>query len=267
MDCNLVQDKLYEYIYNELDENTLLIIKSHIENCPGCEMEYMDLKKLLIEDIPKLISLKDTIKVPPELEFKVRSLIKPKLKFNFARYAVAACILLALVAATPALAYYIIQSTPLDKYVELQSGIIVDFEEGRGQLVQKSSTMQGITLTVDGIIPKKDRSTILFTIKAPKEGNINYGMPDLGHNVITVQDQFGISYRMQSSAITVKSVNEDGEAKCILDVSPIGFWAYKLNVRVTAIELGHYDTKMEKIKNVYGNWNVSFYVNKSDGKR
>lgn len=108
--------------------------------------------------------------------------------------------------------------------------------------------------------------TILFTIKVPKEKNINYGMPLTGINELTVTDQFGFKYRVGGGSLTVKSVNEDGEAKCIFDVEPIKFWAYKLNVRVTSLELGYYDGKNtpEQVKNAYGNWNVSFYIDRSN---
>lgn len=264
MECSLVSDKLYEFIYGELDERTSSEIEKHIENCTNCRHEYMELKKLLVDDMKYLVNLKESIKTPEGLPLKIRSSMRPGFRFNFVKYAAAACLLLALTFTTPVLAYYIIQSTPLEKYIELDSGIIVDFEEGQGQLVQKSSTMNNITMTVDGIIPKKDRTTILFTIKVPKDTAVNYGMPLSGLNVITVTDQFGITYRMTGGAATVKSVNEDGEAKCIYDVDPLGFWAYKLNIRMTAIELGYFDGNefSSTSKNSYGNWNISFYLKK-----
>lgn len=265
MECSMVSDKIYEYIYKELDEETTFEIKNHLENCSKCHSEYIELKKLLIDNMSDLIDLKYNIKTPEDLPFKIRSSIKPNIRLNFIKYAAAACILFTLIFTTPVLAYYIIQSTPLEKYLDLDKGIIVNFEEGKGQLVQKSSTMNDITLTVDGIIPRKDRTTILFTIKVPKSIKVNYGIPVVGTNELTVMDQFGIKYRMKGGAVTVKSVNQDGEAKCIYDVEPLNFWAYKLNIRVTAIELGYFNEKelsSEKIKNAYGNWNIKLYINR-----
>jgi len=264
MECSQVADKLYEYIYGELNEDNAAIIKDHLNSCSKCMNEYMELKKLLIDQMEPLKKLKNSIEVPEDLSFKVRSRLKYKFKFNFSKYALAACIIFSLIFASPVLAYYIIDFTPLERYIELDRGIIVDFEEGRGQLIEKSSTMQGITLTVDGIIPKKDRTSILFTVKVPKGDGINYGMPAEGLGAITVTDQFGTKYRFQGGSLTLKSVNEDGEARCIYDMEPLKFWSYKLNIRVTAIELGFYDeiSYGKKVKNAYGNWNVSFYIDR-----
>lgn len=151
MDCNLVSNNLYEYIYGELDEKTADDIRIHLEKCSECNSEYIELKKLLLGDMSELINLKESIDIPEDLSFKIRSSTRPKLRADIIRYTAAACILFSLIFTTPVLAYYIIQSTPLNKYVDLDSNIIVNFEEGRGQLVQKSSTINGITLTVDGI--------------------------------------------------------------------------------------------------------------------
>jgi len=270
MECSVVEDKLYEYIYGELNDIAAYEIEEHLSSCGKCRIEYQELKKLLIDDMTELIELKEKIEVPQNLSYKIKSSISRKPRPSFIKYAIAACIVFSLIFTTPVLAYYIIQSTPLDKYMDLDKGVIVDFEEGQGQLVQKSSTMSNVTLTVDGIIRKSDKTTILFTLKVPKDQYINYGVPvSSGFNIVTAKDQFGKIYRMKGASLTVKSVNEDGEAKCIYDVEPIYFWAYKLDIRVTAIELGQYSdsTSMEKVKNIYGNWNVSFYVNRSSSGR
>jgi hypothetical protein len=166
------------------------------------------------------------------------------------------------------LAYYVTQLPPINKYIDLDSNILVDFDEGKGQLVQKSSTMKNITFTVDGIIPKKDKTTILFTVKVPKDSSFNYAMPESGLNAMAVYDQFGTKYQISGGAMTVKSVNEDGEVKCIFDVEPLHFWSYKLDIRVTAMELGIYNgSDMKHVKNTYGNWNVNFYIDRSSNWR
>jgi hypothetical protein len=262
-----VSDKIYEYIYGELDKDASEQIEKHLGGCAVCRNKYIELKKLLIDDMAALNEVKNKIEVPPGLNLKIRRSIQPRRRWNFAKYTIAACIALTLLFTTPVLAYYIIQSTPLDKYVELDSGVTVDFEEGKGQLIQKSSTVHDITMTVDGMIRRKDRTTMLLTIKVPKDEQINYGVPLDGFNSLTVEDQFGVKYQPKGSVGTLKSVNEDGEAKFIYDIEPIGFWAYKLNLRITAIELGKYNDKssIDIVKNSYGSWNVNFYVNRSRG--
>lgn len=269
MECSHVTDKLYEYIYDELDDIQKVRIEEHLKNCTSCSGSYLKLKKLLVDDAEGLIKLRDNIAPPCDLNSRIEAMIKPKAHMKYVKYIAAACILLMLTFSTPVLAYYVMQMPPIDKYVDLDNSIIVDFDEGRGQLVQKSCTMNNITFTVDGIIRKKDTTSILFTIKVPKDKNINYGIPEDSFDVVTVTDQFGTRYRSTGSSLTVKSVNEDGEAKCIYDITPLKFWSYKLHIRMTAIELGYYEENktIDKVKNVYGNWNVSFYINRSNSWR
>jgi hypothetical protein len=138
-------------------------------------------------------------------------------------------------------------------------------------MIEKSSTMKDITFTVDAIINKKDSTLILFTVKLPVDQGINYAMPSFGIDSIMVQDVLGIKYRHMSSGMTLRSVNEDGEIKGILNVEPLKFYVSSLTVRITAMEVGNmtvdkkdneieYDVK--KKKNIYGKWQVKFGVHK-----
>lgn len=46
MDCKMVQQKIYSFIYGESSEHELRKIKEHLERCGDCSKEYA-----LIEDI------------------------------------------------------------------------------------------------------------------------------------------------------------------------------------------------------------------------
>lgn len=183
-----------------------------------------------------------------------------------------------LLTTAPAAAYYINQNSLLEKYKDIDPQIVKEFENKEGQLIGKSSTIKDITLTVDGIINEEHRTAILFTTKLPKQNDINYAMPVMSLNVITIQDQFGKKYRSDGASWTLRTANEDGEVKGVMYIEPLEPWAVRLNIRVTAMEIGKLavenvsvdkednnlqgsrEYKADKYKNVYGSWKVSFYV-------
>ena len=74
--------------------------------------------------------------------------------------------------------------------------------------------------------------------------------------------------------------NEDGETTAYMDFEPLSPTAFKLTIRITALETGKlvpmtakemvsedyykkFPYNMRKEKNVYGKWQASFYVDKS----
>jgi hypothetical protein len=273
MECKNIAENLYEYIYEELDENTCNEIRKHLEGCENCHSEYEEVKQLLINDARTLFKLKESIEIPIDLTGKVRSSIQTRIKSNRIKYIIAVCLVFMFLYTAPVFAYYAVQIFPFEKYINfLDKDMIKDFKEGRGQVIGKSSTMNGATFTVDGMIKRGSNYNIIFTIKVPKTNEYNYGMPPGGFNIITVQDQTGKKYRVGSASGTSERALDEGEFQYIFEVDePISFWSFKLNVRITAIELGYTNENenryFEKYKNIYGNWNVSFYINRSLNQR
>lgn len=274
--CDEVRELLYEYIYGELEEEKKIAVQEHMKNCSNCEKEYDELKVLLIDDMKAFSEAKDNISMPSDLPLKVKNKLFGTPIIRYSRFAAAACFLVFLFYAVPVVAYYAIENTALSKYIIFDKGLIQDMEKGRIQLVDKSATLKDITLRVDGIIKKSDRTTILLTAKVPEGMDIDYAYPSF--NTITVMDQLGSTYRHMGSAGTLKSAKEDGEFTMILDVEPLKFWAYKLTLRVTALEVGILEKKAEtskedkdqfnytvkKEKDVYGSWEVDFYIDRSN---
>jgi hypothetical protein len=278
--CDEVKDRLYEYIYDELEEDKRLKIESHLNKCDNCRRTYEELKGLLIDDMQELTTLKESVVMPEELPQKIRKKLSNNFLSTLPKYAAAACMALILFYTIPVAAYYIVQNSPLEKYIIFDSGIIQEFEQGRAQLVQKSHEMKDITFTVDAIVRKKDTTTVLLTTKVKPTEQINYAMPIGLGRTITLKDQFGNKYNSQGGGATLESVNEDGEVKVIMDFEPIRFWAYKLSINVTGMEIGKMTVEHEKVngtenkdnvkydiqkyKNVYGNWKLDFYINRSN---
>lgn len=267
--CDEAKDRLYEFIYEELTPEKTTDVKEHIDNCPKCKKEYEELKQLLINDMEEFSALTDEIQIPNGLAIKVKESIKRRGIRKFGRYAVAACMVFILIGGIPVAAQYIISGSLLDKYKQLDPDIASIYSNDNGEMIEKSSSMKDINFTVDAIINKKDSTSILFTVKVPEDQVINYAMPVM--DGITVQDSLGIKYRHISSGMTMRSVNDDGEIKGILNVEPLKFYVSSLTVRITAMEVGNMtvitkdndlDYDVKKKKNIYGNWQVKFRVHK-----
>lgn len=267
--CDEAKERLYEFIYDELNVEKNREVKEHIDTCSKCKKEYEELKQLLINDMEEFIDLIEEIQMPNELSIKVKDSIKKSGIRKFGRYAIAACMIFILIGGIPVAAQYIMSGSLLDKYKQLDPDIASIYSNDNGEMIEKSSTMKDITFTVDAIINKKDSTTILFIVKVPKDQGINYAMPTI--DGLTVQDGLGIKYRHISSGMTLQSVNEDGEIKAIMEVEPLKFYVGGLTVRITAMEVGNMtvvtkdnelDYDVKKKKNIYGNWQVKFRVHK-----
>lgn len=278
--CNEVKELLYEYIYEELSEGDKIKLEEHLLICDSCRKEYDVLKSLLIDDMSEWSDIKEQIKMPDELPLKLKAKLNKSRTLGLPRLGAVACLLIILFYTIPVAAYYIVENTSLNKYLTFDKGLVKYVEEGKVQVVEESSTMKNITFRVDGIIRKSDKTTILYTVKVPKDRDIDYALTSSAFNTVTVQDQFGYKYRSMGGAITVESANEDGEATAIMDFEPLKDWAYKFNIRVTALEVGKliplteeeikeqgsnlmFKYKMQKERNIYGKWEVNFFIDRS----
>lgn len=277
--CDELKDRIYEYIYEELTVEKKLEVEEHLLKCNSCKKEYEELKTLLIDDMESLIELKDEIQMPEVLQINIKKKLYLSSKNSFTKYVAAACLLIFMFYTIPVAAYYLVENTILNKYINFDKGLVMDVEQGRVQLVDKSATMKEITFRVDGIIRKEDKTTILYTVKLPKGSS--YAMSTSGFGTIRIKDQFGISYRQKGSATTVESIREDGEATAIMDIEPLKFWAYKLTINITAMETGQLvsrDNSKDNLsaedknqfpytmvpgRNIYGSWKVDFYIDRA----
>lgn len=280
MFCNEVQDKLYEHIYDELNDEEKSKIKAHLADCIDCSQKHLELKKLLINDMEGISKFAEEIKAPENLSRQVKRNLNVSSNLKVSRYVSAACILIFMFYAVPVAAYYAVENTVLNKYIDFSKELTKDIDEGKLQVINKSDTMKDITFRVDGIIRNADVTTILFTIKVPEGMNINYAMPDGTSDVVTLKDQFGTKYRSMGSAMNLKSANEDGEVTAVMDFEPLKFWSYKLTINITALNTGtmkvtkasegdpRADKKglvydLQEHKSVYGNWELDFYIDRS----
>jgi len=268
MYCDEVKNLLYEFIYNELEEEKHKEMEIHLESCKECHKEYLELKKLLIEDMEQLIEVKNNVNAPEKLKRNINKLILNNYNDYFIKVASVACILLFMVYAVPVAAYYLVQNSPIEKYIKIDNGIAHEFKEGKGKLVNSEFKMKGVTFKIEGIIPQKDSTKVLYSVKVDENEDFNYAMPIYGQGSIIVKDQFGHSYNLMGSAGSFESTKKDKEMVSVLEVEGVNFWAYKLNFQITAMEIGYIEGpdknyEMKKEKNIYGLWEVEVYLDRS----
>jgi hypothetical protein len=268
MYCDEVKNFLYEFIYEELEEKKTKEIEEHLGSCKECYKEYIALKKLLLEEMEPLVEAKEHIVAPEILKRKIKKSLGSSYRTYFMKIASVACFLIFMVYVVPVAAYYLVENSPLEKYIKIDSGITHEFKEGKGQLVNQQYKMKGVTFKIDGIIQEDHSTKILFSVKVDEEEDFNYAMPLFGNGIIRVTDQFGCSYNLQGSAGSFESTKKDKEMVSVLEIENPNFWVYKLNFQITAMEIGNIEGKdkdyeMKKEKNIYGLWELEVYLDRS----
>jgi Putative zinc-finger len=266
MYCDEVKNLLYEFIYEEFEEEKYKEVEQHLESCKECYKEYLELKKLLLEDMEPLVETKEQVLAPEALKRSIKKSLGKSYNAHFAKVASVVCILLFMIYVVPVAAYYLVENSPLAKYIKIDSGIVHDFEEGKGQLVNAEYKMKGVTFKLEGIIKGKDTMKVLFSTKVDEEKNFNYAMPVSG--AIRVTDQFGSSYRLRGSAGYFETSKKSGEMVWVQEVENPKFWSYKLNFQITAMEIGNMEGegenfKFKKERNIYGLWEVEVNLDRS----
>jgi Domain of unknown function (DUF4179)/Putative zinc-finger len=268
MYCDEVKNLLYEFIYGELEEKKYKEIKEHLESCKECYKEYIELKKLLLEDLEPLVETKNHTVAPETLKRNIKKSLGKSYSTYFMKVVSVACILIFMVYVVPVAAYYLVENSPLEKYIKIDSGIAHEFEEGKGQLVNAEYKMKGVTFKIEGIIQDKDSTKILYSVKVDEDEGFNYAMPLFGNETIRVTDQIGNRYNLKGAAGSIESTKKDREIVSVLEIEDMKFWAYKLNFQITAMEIGSIevqdkDLEMKKEKNIYGQWEVEVYLDRS----
>lgn len=268
MYCDEVKNLLYEFIYEELEEKKYKEIKEHLESCTECYKEYIELKKLLLEDPKPLVEAKKHIVAPEALKRNIKKSLGKSYSAYFMKVASVACILMFMVYVVPVAAYYLVENSPLEKYIKIDSGVVHDFEEGKGQLINEECNMKGVTFKIEGIIKSEDSTKVLFSVKVDESEDFNYAMPLFGSEKIRITDQFGYKYNLQGSAGSLETTKKDREMISVLEIENPKFWSYKLNFEITAMEIGNIEGpeknyEIKKQKNIYGSWEVEIYLDRS----
>ncbi len=267
-DCRSVQGLLPEYVLAELDDEKAEFVARHLRGCQECSQERERLRELYHFGEVFFGEIKENIPVPAGVAAPAlpkhgrRGLPLPGFLKSFGlKYAAAIAVLAVLFFSTyisPTAAYYASKIPILGgAFTVVDEGALVAHEEGFGQRVEKSRTINGVTFILEEVIIDEARTLLLFRIKLPANAEFEGGMPD----DVALEDQFGYSY--QVDGFSAASSGEKNEISGVLEFPPLKTWARKLTFRTTTINL--YRDKEERY--ILGNWELEFPVDPLLAKR
>lgn len=161
MDCNKIKEKLIDYIDNKVNTEDEKEIKSHLENCQECKIEYEELKQTIsyIEDGSKTIG--------QDRKLNLNSLIREKKYFeSFTRTGIIA-MALSLILVVTAFGSEIFGF--MDWWKKASQDQVLAWEKlidnGIGQKLDTSITDKNIEVRVKGVIADDLNTIILFEVK------------------------------------------------------------------------------------------------------
>lgn len=161
MNCNLIKDKLLDYIDGELNNEEERKIKEHLENCLECSNEYMELKSAINHLIYKLEKVDSSKEM--DLDLKINK-IKPIRKITRTGLIAVALSLILVVS---------VFGTEMIGFMEWWKKSSEDkmlaweqlIENGVGEKLDISVIDKDIKLTAEGIIADEINTVIILKIE------------------------------------------------------------------------------------------------------
>ena len=169
MDCNIVKDKLLDYIDGNLDSEEIKAIEEHLKTCSKCIKEYAEMKSTIdyIIDNSRKINTSKDLKLDPNI-FKKESTRRFK---RMGLIAVVLSLMLAVtVFATDIFDFIKWWKKSSERQITAWENLI---ENGVGEKLDISVTDKDIRVTAEGIIADDLNTIILLKIEDLK-GNIRF---------------------------------------------------------------------------------------------
>ncbi|MCQ4924480.1 DUF4179 domain-containing protein [Tissierella carlieri] len=170
MDCNLIKDKMLDYIDGVLNEEEEILFRDHIEECNKCSIEYKETKSAIdyIESNVNKINVIQTINLKLK-EYRIKPIIK------FRRTTFIAIILLFILMVT-AIATDSLEN--LQWWKKDSEKTITAWEKllnkGVGQKLNVSVIDKDIKVTAEGVIAD-ELNTIIFLRIEDLKGDLRFG--------------------------------------------------------------------------------------------
>lgn len=161
MNCDLIKEKLIDYIEGDIGEDERIIIKNHLDNCEDCRREYHE----LIEAISYLQASGDNIKTDKNINIDPRRSKKNKKK-GFKRSLLIASIITIFIAVT-AFGAELLSYLEYWKLASVEKTMAWDelIDAGLGQKLDISVEDSGVRVTAEGVIADDLNTLILLKIE------------------------------------------------------------------------------------------------------
>lgn len=170
MDCNLIKEKLIDYIDSLLDSKETEEIEKHLQECKECKREYGELANTIkyVEDKEK------NIKIPKDIKININNNSPRKAKKSMVRTGIIA-ITLSLIFMVTAIAAEVFEFPKWWKESSIETITAAEklLDNGVGQKLDMSVIDKDIRITAEGVIPD-DLNTIIILKIEDLKGNIRY---------------------------------------------------------------------------------------------
>lgn len=169
MDCNLIKDKLLDYIDGTLNGEEESLVRKHIEQCSECSNEYNELKSTIyyLEKTKNNIGMKKVINLKAK-ENKIKSMRKIRRIFFIA--IMFSLILVMTAIAADSLDYIKRWKNYSEEMITVWEKLI---DNEVGQKLDISAIDKNIKVTAEGVISDELNTVILLRIEDLK-GNIKF---------------------------------------------------------------------------------------------
>ena len=265
MDCNLVKDKLLDYIDGNLNREEMANIRKHLKVCQECSREYAHMESTInyIIDASNKIDTSMELNLNPNID-------KKKVVGRFTGMGLVA-VVLSLILAVTVFATDILDFLKWwEKYSQREMSAWEDLiENGVGQKLAMSVTDKGIRVTAEGIIADDINTIILLKIE-DLNGNIRF-IPYRGDSSnlssISVGGDVRKSFENLPVLVNYSPLYEEDEntIKLMVYTEPLdkdeGIVEININKLISFI-----NESEESIVEVRGNWKLAIPAKKLPSK-
>lgn len=267
MDCNLIKNKLLDYIDGILEQDEEVLVKEHLEQCEECNREYSELKST----IDYLENNKNRIDTTREINFNHNKTKSKKIR-KFTRTGLIAVVLTLFLVVTS----YGTEIFDFMKFWKRSSEITETaweklIENGVGDRLDVSVINNDVKITAEGVIADELNTVILLRIEDLK-GNIRY-TPFYGNgedeiNPITIDGDIGIHPIAKEHIVnSIRLYTEDENTlRLMLVAEPMTKDIGNIKISITRlIDMLNKDKESVVIKE--GNWDIEISARKIKSKQ
>lgn len=266
MGCNIIKDKLLDYIDGNLNKEEERKIKEHLSACAECYKEYMELKSTIayIKDGANIIDTSKELTLSPKM-------VKKKAVRSFTRTGLIAVILslmlVATVFATEIFDFMKWWKKSSERQISAWEKLI---ENGVGQKLNISVTDQNIRVTAEGVIADDFNTIILLKIE-DLEGNIRFvpGRDTANNAPLAVGGDIKRIYEEISFPLSANYsplyVEDENTAKLMVYTFPMSKDEGKIEIYINELMSFINESKESQVR-VAGNWNMTIPAKKLKSK-